>query len=199
MAVPRSARRRRVARKLLVDMGYFASGALHKVEALFDVRDDVAFSEKIKRSILEFRHGRRQGLTRSGSRPRILVAPKPIIGIVLRQLKTARQQSLRNGMLRLFRHEDKVGIIRGDEEDGDSGQRERRRQLHDSARGIHAGAYDGDDEVVVGGDGNGFRGGFRKAFYGGLDDVLGPGAVADDGALEGGHADVEEAMLVVGG
>ena len=103
-------------------------------------------------------------------------------------------------MVTLFaRDEYEVGIVGGDEENGNSGQREGGSQLHDTARRIHTGADDGQDQVCVLGDGDAPGSVLGKGLDDGLEDILGPGAVADDGALDWRDANVKETVLIVGG
>lgn len=99
----------------------------------------------------------------------------------------------------LARDEDEVCVISCDEEDGNSRHGEGSCQVHDSLSGFHACAINAEDDVAF----------FRYldlsgAFFGQFvndwcEDILCPSGVADDGALGGRYADIEEAVLVVEG
>jgi hypothetical protein len=99
----------------------------------------------------------------------------------------------------LARDEDEICVISCDEEDGDPRHGEGSCQVHDSLSGFHACATNAEDDVAF----------FRYldlsgAFFGQFgnewcEDILRPSSVADDGALGGRYADVEEAVLVVEG
>ncbi len=87
--------------------------------------------------------------------------------------------------------------VRRDEEDRDISQRQRRRQLGHPRPGVHARAIYAEGGVRVLGDGDLPYLVLSQAFDGGLEDGLGPGRLADDGALDRRDAYVEEPMAVV--
>lgn len=118
--------------------------------------------------------------------------------VVVGQLEALGQQRLGDVGALLGRDEDEVGVVGGDEEDGDASQGQWRRQLHNTAGGIESGADYREDHVRVFRDGDGLGSLARQRLQDGLKHILGPGGVADKRALYGSDANVEEAMLSVG-
>ena len=116
---------------------------------------------------------------------------------VLGELEVPRLQGLHDGLAVLGGDEDEVRVVRGDEEDGDAGHGQGGGQLHNPAPRVHAAADDREDQVGVLGDADPAGGVPGQALDRGLEDIPRPAAVADHGALDGGDADVEEAVLVV--
>ena len=192
------------------DARLFPSGALYEEQSGLDVRYHAPLLKSLKRPGLQLADARRRWRRRRRrhvvSRDAALARTPAMVrhgrrrrlegGLILGELKTAREEGLDDALASLDGYEDEVGVVGGDEEDGYSRKREGGRQVHHARARIHASANDGEDGVRVFGDLDGPLEVPRQPLDGGLEDGLGPGAVADDGALDRRHADVEKAMLV---
>ena len=182
---------------------HLPAGALDQLQVVVDARRDVALLEQVEGAGLELgevgrRRGARRGARGGAGRPRAAAISRGVdeLRLVLGQLEALVVEGLDDIVALLGGDEDEVGVVGGDDEDGDASEGEGRGQLYDPSRGVEPGADDGEDQVVMLRKLDRLSGLLGQLADEGLEDVLGPGAVADDGHLDRGDADVEEAMLL---
>lgn len=189
--------------KLASELRSLTAGALDEEEVVLDVGGDTALLEQIERANLKFcdrrwRRCQRRTVVLTGAEGMHRSGGADEVGFVIGEGEVTRQEGLDNGLLILAWYKDKIRIVGGNEKNGNTGKSQRRRQLHNTARRVHACANDGENEVVILGYRDGLGEFLWEVLYRGLKDVFGPGAVADNGALHRSDANIEEAMLAVG-
>lgn len=183
------------------DRGQLATGALDEFKVVIDAWRDIAFPEQVKGACLKLvaSGGRRlaRGCGRCCRARRVMGrdGAGELRGVVGEELEAVGIESLDDVGALLFRGENEVRVVGGDEENGDAGLGEGRGELEDAAGGVESSADDGEDGVLGGGKLNGAGGLAGQGAQDGLEDVVGPGAAANDRGLEGGDADVEEALV----
>lgn len=94
-------------------------------------------------------------------------------------------------------HQDEVGKVCGDEEDGDPCERQRCTQLHDTPGRVQACTNDRYDQVRVLGDGYGGGVFGRQPRDGRRKHELHPGGMTHDRAFDGGDGHVQKDVLPI--
>ena len=136
--------------------GQLLAGALGEVKAGFDEGDHVPLLQLCESAGLELGDagGRRAGWrliaradptrVRGGEGDR-----RDVGGVVFREAEASGEQRLANGLAVSGGDEDEVGIVCGDEEDGDAGHGEGSSQINDPLPCLHPRAADREDDVCV--------------------------------------------------
>ncbi|ROW11687.1 hypothetical protein VPNG_05661 [Cytospora leucostoma] len=180
--------------------------ALDEAQIGLDTRDNIVLLQQLEGPDAQLGDVDRG---RAGRRPVGLLAEADGVGqcaerdeggaAALRALEPPVEQHLHHLLAVPARDYDEVRVIGGYEEDGDAGEPQGRRQVDDATARVHAGRRHPEDEVGLLGHGDGPGGLLGQLVDDGLEELLGPGLVAGYRALDGRHADVEEAVLLVDG
>lgn len=118
--------------------------------------------------------------------------------LVSRDVEQPKRTGNKNGCpQQAIRSNSTAHTIGGNEKYRDISQCQRRCQFGNSRPRVHVRAVHVESDVCVSRDGNRLGLMFGQALNGRLKDGGSPGRVADDGALDRGNADVEEAMAMV--